>query len=103
MKSIVMVCLALLVIVFCSAPSYAACTLTNPDYGPFTKVTKYKPGTLKVLQTWECVGSIDAYRFTGNGICFGNFLDNEYNSQVICISGEYKIECPVGQYCLEQW
>jgi hypothetical protein len=83
-------------ILFLVAPSYAACNL-DPNNGPYATVIKYQTGKTKILERWECVTWVHPY---GNQLCFGNRLDNLDNFRVICITGEYRIECPLNEDCL---
>ena len=79
-------------IVFCAGPCYAACTL-DPENGPYATVKRYQSGKNKVIEMWECVVGLE--RFNGNGVCLTNQLSDLYDFQVICISGEFRIELPV--------
>lgn len=90
MKSVVMVCLALMVVVLFVAPGNAACPFTN--YGPYAKVTKYMTGKKTVHQMWECVIPEDIAPW-GNAVCFYNQTGLEA-SRNICIFGDFIIEYP---------
>lgn len=90
-KLIVSLGIVLLGIVFFTAPCYAACPF--PEYGPYATVKKYATGKTKVVEIWECIDFISS--MTGNTICFYNYVNNSYDYQFICFSGEFKIELPL--------
>jgi hypothetical protein len=79
-------------IVFCAAPSYAECPLTQ--LAPYTTVIKYVPGKTKVIQMWECTEVEADYAFVEGGVCFKNYLDNANSYQRICITGDIKVVFP---------
>jgi hypothetical protein len=91
-----LICLSILFIgiVFCITPCYAACSLSS-DNGSYTTVIRYVTGRAKVQEKWECAQNAYAQ---GNGVCFYNILDNEGNSQYICLSGEFKVVFPMNEY-----
>ena len=87
--------IVLLGIMFSTNLCYAACAIpTTGD--PYITVIKYVPNKIKVQEKWECVEGIEY--FLGNGICFWNRLDDQGNSQAICITGEYRIVYPPNMY-----
>jgi len=94
MKSIIVTCLVLLVISFYTTTGYAACAL-SPENGPYTTVIKYYTGKKTVMEKWECAQEVEPQ---ANGVCFYNVLDNSYNTQYTCISGEFKVLYPVNDY-----
>jgi hypothetical protein len=93
MKRLLMVlCIVLAGVVFSANFCYAICAIPPHIGAPYITVIKYVPNKTKVQETWECVEDIEY--FLGNGICFWNRLDDQGNSQAICITGEYRIVYP---------